>query len=245
MQSHFKQIPLGSIIEDPKYQFRASPYDRTALIESLKQNGQRVPILVRARKDGKFDLLAGFNRVASLRELKHPTAEAKIFLDIGDGEAIRIALQDNIEREDLTSWDMVNAAAELRKQGRTNAEIGKLLKGVTNRTIQRYLTVAKAPDDYREALMASEITIQQAYEGIVRKLPLREIKKPGKSVRALRQMSRTKKKAQKNVILRRTRAGGIIFSANYRPGESDLDDLIATTSDFLNTLIALRSQKKT
>lgn len=244
MHNHFEQIPLDSIVEDSKFQFRRSPYDITPLVESLRQNGQRVPILVQARKDGKFNLLAGFNRLAGLRKLKRPTVEAKIYEDINESEAIQIALQDNIEREDLTPWDMVNAAAELRKQGKTNAEIGKLLKGVTIRTVQRYLTVAGAPADFRKALMSSEISIQQAYEGIVRKIPLREIKKPGQSVRALRRMSRTKKQAAKGTLFRRTRAGGINFSANYRPGESDLNEFIATTSDFLNTLISLRSQKK-
>lgn len=242
MSSEYRTIPLTQLEPGEKFQFRVSPYNLDALIESITKEGQRVPILVRQRPDGRFDLLAGFNRVAALRAIGRSSVEAKIYLDIDDEKAIQISILDNIERQDLTPWDIVYAAAQLRDQGKKNEDIGKLLKDVTTRTVQRYLKVSHAPPDFKNALMAAEITIQQAYEALTRGIPLSSLKGRGRSVRDLRQMSRNKKTKAKTVVYRRTRKGGFIFRAIYRPGEEGLDDLIQKSSDFLNTLLAERSQ---
>lgn len=238
----FRPISLSKIVPDQKFQFRTSPYDIASLAESISKNGLRVPLIVRERRDGSLDLLAGHNRVRALRQIGKTHADAKVYKGLSDEDAIEISISDNLERQDLTPWDIVYTAAELRKQGRTNAQIGQLLKGVTPRTVQRYLKVAAAPEDFRKALMESKITIQQAYEALSRGLPLSQLTAPGQSIRLLREMSRTEKSRQKDVTFRRARNGKLEFRATFTPNVSDLDELIDRTNDFLAELMRRRAK---
>ncbi|MHC4528832.1 MAG: ParB/RepB/Spo0J family partition protein, partial [Planctomycetota bacterium] len=192
------------------------------LVDSIRKDGQLIPIVVR-QQDDKFQLISGFRRIAALRALGQKKVQAKILYGISDVGARRISLLENLERNSLSAWDQVAAAERFRAQGMKNAEIAEAFR-VSIRTVQRYLLVGKAPDDFRRALERDDITIQQAYEALKKGVPLSELLKHGRSVRYLRGLSHKSEKKD-NVRIQRKADGEILINIRYRPGKSDLSRL--------------------
>lgn len=229
MQDQYAEINIADLIEEEEFRNRFN-LDIGDLVSSIQKNGQLVPIIVRNR-DNEFQLISGFRRVASLRKLGRKKVQAKILTDISDAEARRISLLENFERNDLTAWDQVATAAKFRKQGVENSEIAKSF-GVSIRTIQRYLVVSKAPDDFRNALERDDITVQQAYEAIVKGIPLSVITKQGRSVRYLRGLSKKGRKKE-NIRIQHKHNGEIMIYIRYKPGEIDLNNLFGEVREKL------------
>ncbi|MHC4867010.1 MAG: ParB/RepB/Spo0J family partition protein, partial [Planctomycetota bacterium] len=218
MQDEYAEINIEDLIADCEFRYRAN-LNIDDLVDSIRQDGQLIPIVVR-RQDDKFQLISGFRRIAALTKLGRKKVQAKILYGISDVEARRISLLENLERNSLTSWDQVAAAERFREQGMENAEIAEAFR-VSVRTIQRYLRVAEAPDDFRRALERDDITIQQAYEALKRHVPVSDLLKHGRSVRYLRGLSHKSEKKD-NVRIQRKADGEILINIRYRPGKSDL-----------------------
>ncbi len=127
-------IPLREIMPSP-YQHRKSfdPVKLEELARSILQDGLISPILVRLvgpvahprkasrsgkrahvrRTDRHFELIAGERRLRAIREYTDwPTIEAKI-IEIDDRGARRISAVENIQREDLTVFETIEAIVAL------------------------------------------------------------------------------------------------------------------------------------
>jgi ParB family chromosome partitioning protein len=221
MQDQYAEIEIDDIIKDQEFRYRAN-LNIDDLVDSIRKDGQLVPIMVR-RRDGKFQLISGFRRIAALRELGRNKVQAKILGDVSDAEARRVSLLENLERNSLSAWDQVAVAARFREQGMRNAEIAAAFRQSV-RTIQRYLLVAKAPDDFRRALEHDDITVQQAYEAVNKGIPCSELIQHGRSVRYLRNLSHKSKK-EENIRIQRKAGGEILISIRYKPAKSDLSHL--------------------
>lgn len=222
MLDQYAEIEIADIIKDREFRYRSN-LDIDDLVESIRKDGQLVPIVVR-RRDDKFQLLSGFRRLTALRKLGCKKVQAKILSGISDMKARRLSLLENLERNSLSAWDQVATAAKFRKQGMTNFEVSEAFH-TSVRTIQRYLVVAKAPNDFRRALERNDITLQQAYEALTKGVPLSEITTHGRSVRYLRGLSHKSRKKE-DIRIQRKANGEIFISICYRPGKSDLYRLL-------------------
>lgn len=228
MREQYSEINITDLIEEEAFRNRVN-LDIGDLVSSIRENGQLIPIIVRPR-DGKFQLISGYRRVASLRKLGRKKVQAKI-LNVSDAEARRISLLENLERNDLTGWDQVSTAAKFRDQGVKSSDIAEAF-GVSIRTIQRYLVVAKAPNDFRKALERDDITVQQAYEAIVKGIPLSEIIKRGRSVRYLRGLSK-KGHEKENIRIQHKHNGEIMIYIRYKPNEMELNNVFGEIKEKL------------
>lgn len=230
MSDEYQKIRIADLTEDQEFQYRASDWRVDDLLPSLKREGQLFPVLVRP-VGKKYQLVSGYRRVAGLKQLGQEYVQARIVYDLPDTEARRIALAENLDRQSLSAWDQVSAAAKLRGQGLTNAQIASDLR-VTVRTIQRYLRAAEAPDDFRRALERDEITVQQAYEAIKRGVSLAELTGQGRSVRYLRGLSR-KRETKENIRIQHRRGGEIVVNIRFDPGKTDLTQLLSEVKERL------------
>lgn len=223
MANHDFTIRISDITADTTYRYRET-LDSASLIPSLKQDGQLVPILVRPA-GSKYQLISGFSRVAALKEMGERMVLARVLENVSDDEARRISLAENLERNPLTAWEQIITAYKFRKQGLSNAQVASHFR-VSIRTIQRYLRVAEAPEDFQKALQRDDITIQQAYEAIKKDVPLSELIGRGRSVRYLRNISK-KTMPKKNVRISRKADGEVRISIRYNPKTSPvtLNDL--------------------
>lgn len=88
--------------------------DHIALVESIRDYGQQVPILVRPHPDtpGRFQVVYGRRRLAALRSLGQP-AKALI-RDLDDAALVMAQGQENSARRDLSFIEKCNFARQMR-----------------------------------------------------------------------------------------------------------------------------------
>src|SRR5574340_1303885 len=81
------------------------------LKESLKEDGQWDPILVRP-KNGKYELISGHNRVQAAKELGWTEIDANI-KDLTDIDAMFLSLKTNLLRQDMSEKEQGKVLSEI------------------------------------------------------------------------------------------------------------------------------------
>lgn len=106
-----KRISIDLIDPSP-YQPRlmsASNQDELhELADNIRQNGQINPILVRP-KNGRYELIGGERRLNAIRDILKLKDIDCIIKDVSDEKAAITALVDNINRADLTDYEIAHA----------------------------------------------------------------------------------------------------------------------------------------
>lgn len=144
----------ASFIKDRLDDFNGD--DFTSLIDSIRESGQAVPVLVRPHPDveGRYQLAYGHRRVAALRELG---LKAKAFIrNLSDDELVVAQGNENLERKDLSFIERALFALRLEERGIPRAVImstfGTSSKGVLSEMIS---LVRKLPVDLVVAIGAA------------------------------------------------------------------------------------------
>ena len=134
----FSMIDI-ELIEPNPYQPRKrfSEEELKELAISIEKNGVLQPIIVRQRKDGKYEIVAGERRWRAARIAGLEKIPA-IIKDLEDSEVLQIALIENLQRQDLDPIEEALAYRDLMDRfGFTQNEIadmvGKDRATVTNR----------------------------------------------------------------------------------------------------------------
>jgi ParB family chromosome partitioning protein len=105
-------VPLASIIisaTQPRRYF--APSAMRVLVESVKKDGVLQPILVRPVGD-KYELVAGERRYRAAKEAGL-TDIPVVVREMSDSEAVRLALTENLQREDLNPVEETEGILEL------------------------------------------------------------------------------------------------------------------------------------
>ncbi|MDO6587790.1 plasmid partitioning protein RepB [Salipiger sp. 1_MG-2023] len=111
------------------------------LMQSIREHGQQVPILVRPdpETEGRYRIVYGRRRVLALRDLGQPVKA--MVRDLDDREAILAQGQENSARRDLSFVEKANFARQMRDAGYDRKVICDALS--TDKTlISRLLQVA-------------------------------------------------------------------------------------------------------
>jgi len=108
-----QSVPLTAIHpcqNQPRHYFDNQKLDQ--LIASVKQHGILEPLLIRPLKDDKYELVAGERRYRAAQEvglIEVPT----IVRTLTDKEALQLALEENLQREDLNPFEEVEGILQL------------------------------------------------------------------------------------------------------------------------------------
>jgi ParB family chromosome partitioning protein len=105
-------VPLARIIisaTQPRRYF--APEAMQMLVESVKKDGVLQPILVRPFGD-KYELVAGERRYRAAKEAGLTDIPA-VVREMSDSEAVRFALMENLQREDLNPVEETEGILEL------------------------------------------------------------------------------------------------------------------------------------
>jgi ParB family chromosome partitioning protein len=88
--------------------------DHKALIASIRDYGQQVPVLLRhdPNNEGRYQIVYGRRRVAALRALGQPVKA--LLRDLNDQDLILAQGQENAARRDLTFIEKANFARQMR-----------------------------------------------------------------------------------------------------------------------------------
>ena len=161
MKKEIVKIRLDKIIPN-KNQPRLDFYDDSikGLAESIRQNGLLQPITVRKNGD-KFELIAGERRYRACLLNGDNDIEA-IIMESSDDESAKLALIENLQREDLNAIEQAMAMQRIMKsEDLTQVELAERL-GYRQSTVANKLRLLKLPDYIKNAISRGEITESHA-----------------------------------------------------------------------------------
>ena len=161
MKKEIVNIRLDKIIPN-KNQPRLDFYDDSikGLAESIRQNGLLQPITVRKNGD-KFELIAGERRYRACLLNGDNDIEA-IIMESSDDESAKLALIENLQREDLNAIEQAMAMQRIMKsEDLTQVELAERL-GYRQSTVANKLRLLKLPDYIKNAISRGEITERHA-----------------------------------------------------------------------------------
>lgn len=156
-----ESIPLDQIDPNPFQPRRAFPDSGLKeLADSIRASGLVQPILVR-RADNRFQLVVGERRWRAAKLAGIETIPA-VIRDLGDREALELALTENLLREDLNPIETAHGLHALQeKHGLTHEEIAGRL-GVNRSTVTNILRLLRLPEDVQALLVEGKITAGHA-----------------------------------------------------------------------------------
>lgn len=127
------------------------------LAHSIREHGLLEPIVVRRRKDDRFEIIAGERRWrasqrAGLKEV------LVVVRDVSSADAFELALIENIQREDLDAIEFAEALDRLMKEhGYTQEALAQKI-GKDRSTIANALRLLRLPDLVRTKVVQGELS---------------------------------------------------------------------------------------
>ena len=173
---------------NPRTSFKDEELDD--LSRSIREKGLLQPIVARTRSDGRsFEIVAGERRWrAAQRAGVH---EVPVILrELSDGEALEVALIENIQRADLNALEEARAYQQLMEQfaytqqqladalGKSRSHIANTLRLLTlPDTVKRFIEEGSLTAGHARSLIAADDPAQLANEIIKLGLNVRDAEK--------------------------------------------------------------------
>jgi ParB family chromosome partitioning protein len=195
-ETELAHLPVETIHPNPRQPRKRFDGEATsALAESIRALGLVQPVVVRPRKAGGFELIAGERRWRAVREAGLPTVPALV-READDRDTLLLGLVENVAREQLSAVEEARAYALLMDEfelslGDLSERVGKAKPTVSNR-----LRLLELPDDVLALVERGDLTEGHAravlavpdHEG--RRRLARQIVRRGMSVRAAERAAR-------------------------------------------------------
>lgn len=148
------ELNLDQIDDFPNHPFKVHDYnaahklepDMAVLVDSIKRNGVLMPVIVRKKEDGRYEMISGHRRKRACEIAEIPTIPA-IVRPMTDDEAVIAMVDTNFQREKILPSEKA-FAYKMRKDaedhqaktgtGRTAAKLGAA-NGDSARQVDRYI----------------------------------------------------------------------------------------------------------
>lgn len=194
--SELANLPLELVHPNPRQPRRRFEHEATAgLAESIRAQGVVQPVVVRSRKEGGYELIAGERRWRAAREAGLQTIPA-VVRESGDREALLLGLVENVAREQLSPVEEARAYALLVDEfelglGEIADQVGRSKPSVSNR-----MRLLDLPEDVLAMLERNELSEGHARAVLAvpdheeRRRLAREIIRRGMSVREAERAAR-------------------------------------------------------
>lgn len=196
-------IPVDRIEPNPD-QPRNEIGDLTELSASIKNQGVLEPLLVKPRDNGTYMIIAGERRWRASK-LAGLTEVPCIELDIDENTIAEIALVENLQRKDLTIWEVADGLLDLTVRfGYTHDDIAEKI-GKSRSTVTESIAIAGLPGEIRERCVEGDITAKSILIEISRQFDeeamhklLDEIQNKDLKRTDIREKTRTEKEPKKS-----------------------------------------------
>src|SRR4051812_6487127 len=160
MSETLTMVPLARITTRPGFNPRSEFADEqmAELVESVKRHGIITPLTLAPDGDG-FTIIAGERRyrAAQAARLKQVPAQVRD----ADGEALTLAVAENVIRADLTPVEEAEAYRRLVADHGDTAKVAKLV-GRSERLIAERLELLRLPGEARELVAARKLPLSCA-----------------------------------------------------------------------------------
>jgi ParB family chromosome partitioning protein len=152
-----EQVAVELIDPNPFQPRTSFPADKLKeLADSIRASGVVQPVLLR-RSDGRYQLIAGERRWRAAR-LAGLAAIPALVREIGDRDALELALTENLLRADLNPLEAAHGYETLQqKHGLSHEEIAQRL-GLDRSTVTNTLRLLRLPPEVQEMLASGEVS---------------------------------------------------------------------------------------
>src|SRR5947199_5056319 len=160
--SGLAEIPLSQISPNP-YQPRKSFNEASIdeLARSVREHGIVQPLVV-TRAGDRYKLIAGERRFRAAQKAGLTSVPAVIKEIAQEGDALQIALIENIQREDLNPIEEAMAYHQLHDDFQlTQEEISRRV-GKERSTVANFLRLLKLPEPVKKLLATGELSMGHA-----------------------------------------------------------------------------------
>ena len=149
---------IDANVAQPRRKFREDVLADMA--ESIKAHGLLQPISVRKKADGRYELIAGEQRLRATKLAGLSTISA-VVLDVTAEESAELALIENLQRSDLNVMEEARAYASLMKsRDCTQEELAKAL-GKSRSYIANIVRLVTFSPNIQQLLIDGKATIGQ------------------------------------------------------------------------------------
>jgi len=132
------------------------PAALATLAESIRENGLLQPLVVRPVEDG-YELIAGERRWRAAQEAGLTTVPV-VIRDAEAADRLRLALIENVVREDLNALEVANACATLVEDfGVTHEDVGRTV-GRSRSAVSNLIRLLELPDDVQDLVISGDLT---------------------------------------------------------------------------------------
>lgn len=171
----------NKISDFPNHPFRIENNEEMEkMIESIRQIGVKLPVLVRPKKDGNYEMVSGHRRNFAAKKVGLNEIPA-IIREMTDEEAIVIMVDSNIQREKILISEKAFAykmkMEALKKQGKrndlTSCQVGAKLRADEKiaehsddsaRQVQRYIRLTELIKELLDMVDIGKISFNPAVE---------------------------------------------------------------------------------
>jgi len=144
----------------PRKTFNESSIEELA--RSVREHGIVQPLVVTRTASDKYRLIAGERRFRAALKVGLTTVPVVVKEMMTDGDALQIALIENIQREDLNPIEEALAYHQLHEEfGLTQEEISKRV-GKERSTVANFLRLIKLPDPVKKLLASGQLSMGHA-----------------------------------------------------------------------------------
>ncbi|MGB8275576.1 MAG: ParB/RepB/Spo0J family partition protein [Alphaproteobacteria bacterium] len=155
-----KTVPI-EFLQSSRFQPRRmfNEEEILGLVESIRANGILQPILVRRLADqpDRFEIIAGERRWRAAQAAKLHEVPV-IVKDLSDGDALEVALVENLQRQDLTPIEEAEAYRRLMEEfSHTQEDLARTL-GKSRSHIANTMRLLALPDQIRAMLDEGKLT---------------------------------------------------------------------------------------
>lgn len=160
-----KTVPLSALC--PSKDNPRRHIDKAAiagLADSIKADGVLQNLVVDKNGDGTYRVISGSRRLLALKLLKRQgviEGDYKVPVEIRtleDGEALRIATIENVQRSDLEPIDEAEAFARMLQNGASIDDLAAKT-GLSEQTIRRRVALSDLCTEVKEAVQKGEVTL--------------------------------------------------------------------------------------
>jgi len=157
-------LPIGDVYPgrtQPRQHFAQTEIDELA--ESIQSLGILQPLIVRPHpnRPGAYEIIAGERRWRAAQQVRLHEVPALV-RELSDGEALEIALVENLQRENLSAVEEAEGYRRLMDEYSHTQEMLARMLGKSRSHIANTLRLLQLPDDVRAMLNDGRITAGHA-----------------------------------------------------------------------------------
>lgn len=127
------------------------------LVDSVRVHGVLQPILVRTKGDGGYELVAGERRLRAAK-VAGLTRIPAVIRELTNEQSIKVALVENIQREDINAIDAALAYKRLTDEFGLSQEDIAFGMGKSRSTVANTIRLLGLPDRVKEHLKSGKIS---------------------------------------------------------------------------------------